>query len=652
MIRRNGKPQHTAAIPQPLANWQHLALRVTLSLALACLFLWLLSARLTGIDITAVTATIAAVAPQQWLLALTCTGLSFWAVGHYDAVLHQHFATGLPARMTRRAGICAIAVSQMLGLGVITGAILRWRMLPGQSLWLATRLTAAVALSFLAGWAVVTACVILTLPDAPFKPAAGATLIIACAAACLCLAAPRLPGIVFRWPNSFTLARLLVLCAIDTLAAAAAFYALCPPDLALPMQVLLPAFLLALGAGLASGTPGGIGAFEVTLLALLPAHPETGVMGAILAWRIVYFAVPAAFGGLIAAFGPRGVQAQAAPAARPLYQSPRAEAQILLQGEHCLTATTPAETWLTARTNHLLVALFDPIGTASPGGEGLTALQIIATREGRIAVLYKCTARTAALARQRQSAAHSRQRQSAWRIAREAWLDPRSFSLTTAPRAGLRRKLRHATVAGVTISGPADARTAPLPLAQMQKIATAWAETHGGERGFSIGRFAPAYVQGQRVYLAHQHGRLIAFITLHEGHAEWTLDLMRHGPKLPDGTMHLLLHTAITDAKRLDLPRLSLAAVPEHAFAPPKWRVARLVLQLFGTGTTGLARFKSTFAPHWQNLYLVAPNRLCLALAACALARAIHAPRPLPPQIEHLHEEYEFAPIRRAWHRR
>ena len=426
---------------------------------------------------------------------------------------------------------------------------------------------------------------------------------------------------------------------------------LCPPELALPVQVLLPAFLLALGAGLASGTPGGIGAFEITMLGLLPNHPEAGVMGAILAWRITYFAIPAVIGGLIAALGPRGGRQGAtnAPSQIALHQSQRAEVQLLRQGEHRLTVTAPAQAWLTARTNHLLVGLFDPIGATAPGHTGLAALRQIAATEGRIAVLYKCTARTAARAR--------RHRQTVQRIAREAWVDPRSFNLATPARAGLRRKLRHATAAGVTITGPADtpAPNLPnppalhLPLSEMARIAAIWAQTHGGERGFSTGRFAPAYVQGQRLYLAYRQNRLIAFITLHEGHSEWTLDLMRHGTDLPDGTMHLLVQTAIDDARRLDLPRLSLAAVPEHAFAPPTSGLARGLLHLSGGAMTGLARFKSSFAPHWQNLYLTAPHRAGLVVAALSIGRAILAPPPIQPQIEHLHEEYEFATGPGAW---
>ena len=280
------------------------AARVVISLALAVVFVWFLSLRLADIVWADVRAGFTAVPWHQWLAASIATGISFWAVGHYDAVLHRHFATGLPGPQTRRAGICAIAVSQTTGLGVISGAIVRWRMLPGQSLSQAVGLTIAVAVSFLAGWAVITAVVLLALPDTPFQAAAAVVLTVAAGFGTVCLFAR--PDFV-RLPNGITLLQLLGLCAVDTIAAGIAFYLLCPDGMNLTIGELLPVFLLALGAGLLSGTPGGVGAFELTMLALLPAVSEPDLMAAVLAWRLIYFALPAVLGAGLAIKGPEAL---------------------------------------------------------------------------------------------------------------------------------------------------------------------------------------------------------------------------------------------------------------------------------------------------------------------------------------------------------
>jgi phosphatidylglycerol lysyltransferase len=187
-------------------------------------------------------------------------------------------------------------------------------------------------------------------------------------------------------------------------------------------------------------------------------------------------------------------------------------------------------------------------------------------------VLYKCTARTAVAARQLGLKLRP--------IGREAWLDPRKFDLTTPSRAGLRRKLRRATAAGIRIIN------APQDWARLAQINADWAAAHGGERGFSMGRFDRNYLSGQHLYVALQDGIAIAFVSFHVGKYEWTLDLMRHVSPIPDGTMQMLIAHAIADAAAQNLPRLSLAAVPFAALRPrPSGCLARQLHRAFGAGT-------------------------------------------------------------------
>lgn len=613
-------------------NWQKLALRAAVSLLISGGFFWLLAQRLADIDLVELRAGFSAVPWRNWSLALGLTGLSFWAVGHYDSVLHRHFNTGLPERLTRSAGICAIAVSQTLGLGLITGSILRWRMLPGQNLWQATRLTAAVGISFLAGWAVVTATTLLILPQAPFKPLAAVMFVAALGLIVLCLLAP---ARLRFCPNGQTIARLVVLTAIDTFAAAAAFYLLCGPEVGVGFAALLPVFLLAFGAGLISGTPGGVGPFEMTLLALLPSQAEVPLLAAVLAWRAVYFAIPAILGAIWAVRGPKTPPASLVQ--RPLHAAGfRAELGLQHQGEHHFL---PDAAMLAGVTQHFLIGLFDP--ATPPDRRQLTyaqaALHRAARARAKIPILYKCSARSAAIARAQGNCC--------MRIAQEAWLSPGDFHLKQSNRSGLRRKLRRAEVAGVCVTKP-GAHPA-LPWDKLAEIAATWAAAHGGERGFSMGRYCQNYLAKQRLYVAWCDGAPIAFASFHQAPDEWTLDLMRYGTQPPDGTMHLLVQSALQDAAAHGVARLSLAAAPD--FAPRNRFAARLLRGLLDSGH-GLTRFKASFAPHWQPLYIVAPNRAALTVAVAEIARAILHPRPLRP-IQYQHEEYEFASFAAAWHR-
>jgi phosphatidylglycerol lysyltransferase len=613
-----------------------LALRQIPALLLATALVVALSGRLAEADPAAIARALGSLSAPRWLGALLLAGLSFWAVGRYDALVHRHLATGRGAAEAGRAGLLAIALGQTTGFGLLTGALVRWRMLPGVSLAAAVGITLAVTLLFLAGWAVLAAAAVLALPSpalAPVRPVAWASIAALPGALALCLLQPRLRilGRAVRLPTLPTLTRLVALAAVDTAAAALCLAELLPAEAGVGFGQLLPAFILAYGAGLVSGAPGGMGAFEVALLAALPAADPEALLAGVLAWRrAIYCALPALLALALLARGPAP-----APRGTPLPEpvrvseplpsgvaelvgsSRRAEAGLLRQGDKLFLPVPGrrAGGLVLGRTGQFLAAIGDPLGAADPEQAGIM-LTAAAEAEGRLPCLYKAGARSALAARR-----------AGWQVAPvalEVWLRPAAFRLDAPERRQLRRKLRKAQAADVAIARA----TGALPLAEMAAVAEAWARSRDGERGFSMGRFAPDYVAAQRVYLARIGGLLVAFLTLHEGAAEWTLDLMRASPDAPDGAMHALLALAIAEAAAEGCPRLSLAALPH----PRTEALARYLPRALrpGTGSEGLGQFKRAFAPAFEPLYLAAPSRIALVLAAFDLARAIDRPAPLP----------------------
>jgi phosphatidylglycerol lysyltransferase len=417
------------------AGWNagRILAKLAITFGLAALFIWLLAQRLQDLNMMDLRISLGSVPYLNWCGVVVATVCAFWAVGQYDAVLHRHFATGMDKRRARRAGICAIAVSQTLGLGVITGAILRWRMLPEQSLGMATQITLGVALSFLAGWAVVTSLVLMLLPNAPYQKVAPFVLAVAALVALLALIAPKMG---FRWPNAFTMAQLIWFCALDTFAAAVGLYIMIPSDAGLAFATLMPAFLIAYGAGLMSGAPGGIGAFEVTLLALLPAIPQDHLMVGIVAWRLVYFVLPAVIGAIFAMIGPaRGAVLPSVPLHLPTSLR-RAETGIFAQGALGLIGAGSQAVWLVGRRAHVMVGMFDPM---SHHTKPLDILTKAAAAEARWPAIYKSQSRCAVDARRK-----------GWislRCGSEAILHPCSYELLHPRRAGLRPVPTHAATA-------------------------------------------------------------------------------------------------------------------------------------------------------------------------------------------------------------
>ncbi|WP_341235294.1 phosphatidylglycerol lysyltransferase domain-containing protein [uncultured Sulfitobacter sp.] len=584
------------------------AAQLAVSVAIGAVCLWVLTGQLSAGFWQDVTAELRGLDPLSVMLAACCTGLSFLALGRYDAVAHRHLGSGTPTLQACGAGTIAIALAQTLGLGVLTGALARWRMLPDISMALALRLSVFVCLTFMVALLVVTAvaCLVFPAPAFMFWPSVIVVAALPAAVVGLYLCpALTLGRFTVRLPSLRALASILLWTVIDVLAASTALYLLIPGG-EVPFTVLFPLFLVALGSALLSGTPGGVGPFELVLFAALPGGASVQVLTGIIAFRAVYYAIPALIAMALMLRPYASVDAIAPRAHGDISTAPRAEVGVIRQNGGFIADHSAL--WHCGQT---LCALFDPLSSATR--DPIATVSSHARDRNLIPALYKCSARTALLARQQ-----------GWfvsHIADEATLNPLQFITTTAPFRSLRRKLRAADKAQITIS-----QVTPLPVSDMARVDNRWQQARGGARGGTMGIFAPEYVAHQRVYLAHHKGHLVAFASFHETTREWCLDLMRQDPSAPDGTMHALVHAAIGDAATQGIARLSLAAVPACPDPSSALMVKLAQIAVRKTGGPGLRQFKSNFRPTWQPLYAAAPNRALLALALGDIARAVHRP--------------------------
>lgn len=599
-------------------------LRHSIPIVIGAVCCFALYNQLQHIDFGQLWAAVMAVKPWQWMLALLATGVSFWAIARYDVVAHRHFRTGVSDRRATITGATAIAVGQTTGAGAIVGAFIRWRMQPGLSLVDSAKITAFVTLSFLAAWAVITSVAVL------FLPSAGVPFAIPCSVLAI---AGILLGIAFLKPvlkragreiELPTLPAIMALggfCLLDVVAAAVAFWALLPAGVDLSIAQLLPVYLIALGAAILSGTPGGVGPFELTVLTLLPLYPEMEIMAAILAFRMVYYAVPAVVGGM----------ALLRPMARKVdgwtssvhgcldsalsHQTARAELGVVRQNGgsilHC-----SAGAYGVVRTGQTLTTLFDPvIGDAS---DLAAPLKRIAREQNRVICKYKISGRHALRAR--------RAGWSVLHISDEALIAPDNHTLAGSKYRQLRRKLRQAEKSGVKIVIPEGA----LPIDDMAAVSREWENNHGGARGLSMGQFEEGYIARQAVFLAYQNDQLVGFVTFHKTAHEWCLDLMRATSDAADGTMHLLVQKAIELAHENDVPCVSLAAAPAGALSGHSILEKRLRNVFFAkAGGPGLRQFKACFNPRWQPLYMAAPGRAQLTFAAMDLIRSVKRAKPV-----------------------
>lgn len=611
-------PQETprrAALFRSAASRRILKTGLPLVVGVACIML--LSARLEDLDFHAVANVVRTTSVGQWIAAAAATALSFWAIGTYDVVVHRHLRTGVPADVARVTGAGSIAIAQVLGLGIVTGSLARWRMLSGTKGGMAAAITGVVSASFLGAWALATVLLALVLPGVTLP--LGMTLaVLAGAIAVFAIAfwtpEVRVRSFAVRLPSLRALSSIMVLTLIDIAAAAAALHVLMPAGLEIRYEVLLPIFAIALGCGLFSSTPGGAGPFELALLAFLPQVDQEPLLGAILAWRLIYYAVPA-----LLAIIPLAFPYRVAPAPEDNHDESllngalRAECGVMRQnGGYCLP--TGRDQSVVVESGQTLALLFDPLrGSVADVPQDLAR----AARDRMLVpAIYKCTAPLALAARD-----------AGWAVARvadDAVIDLPGFSLDGSKHRQLRRKLRHAEKAGITV---AEEAFTPCLIAQMSDVDALWLEGHGKARGFSMGHFDADYVSHQRIFVARQDGQMLGFVTFHHSSDDMALDLMRHGADLPDGTMHQMIVTAILSAQAEGRQRLSLAAMPAEATGDTPL-VAKLRAKITArSGGNGLTRFKQSFGPSRQALYAAAPTRGGLMLALADIAREIHNPR-------------------------
>ncbi|WP_159804996.1 phosphatidylglycerol lysyltransferase domain-containing protein [Litoreibacter roseus] len=604
--------------------------------ALACAGLfYLLRDRIDLLDPDAIRSILSEFTLFEWGAASVLTAISFWAIGQYDAAMSAHLSLSVRRQDAESAGWRATAISQTLGFGLITGALVRWHVLgrkAGLTLWDASRLTAAVSIMFLVGWVVVisgTALVTVAIP-APYKFAAA--LAILCFCGILALSIWALPPWSSRLPSVRVLLKSVGLTVLDTAPAALIIFLFLPDGYA-PFTVIYLAFLAAYVAGVMSGIPGGAGAFELCVLALVPHSNGDALIASLLGYRLTYYLGPAAIAGTSLVF--------VRPARRRAAQSVTLHKAACLPPEATLTQLNMFKVHqprgsqlhvLRHITTNSHIVLGDPFGKRTDADrrqETLAHLQRDASHAGRGLCLYKCSAGVAQSARELGLAVHQ--------IGQDAVVSPADFAVDGSDRRTLRRKLKKAQKSGVAVRALHFDDWVDL-----KRIDAQWQHRNGAAMGFSMGTFERTLVRRQAVFTASHNGRICGFITFHTSGNRWVLDLMRSDATCPDGTMHALIYDALKVAREEDVGSVSLSTVPLSGIIAPCTLTEHLLSRRFDSSryAQGLFQFKRSFSPNWEPVYVVGSSYTSLAISAIEISRRVK--HPIRAKTNLLHEHYGY----------
>jgi phosphatidylglycerol lysyltransferase len=251
------------------------------------------------------------------LLAFCLTLFNYAVLTVYDLLAFRYIGLDQPYAKIAPASFTAYAFSNNIGMAALSGGSIRLRLYSAQglsSLDIARIIGFGIS-TFWLGILALGGAVFLAHPPSlppglslPFTSVRALGLcMLAGAAAYLALAARGRPFVLRGFEFSLPAARLalqqLAVSIVDWCLAAGVLYALLPASGGFGYLDLLAVFMLAQVAGLASQVPGGLGVFE-TVIMLFAGRlaPPAQVMGALLAYRAVYYLVPLALAAAYLAY--------------------------------------------------------------------------------------------------------------------------------------------------------------------------------------------------------------------------------------------------------------------------------------------------------------------------------------------------------------
>ena len=277
--------------------------------------LWLLHQELKEYHLRDVLASLGQIPPDRLAWACLLTVLNYTVLVGYDLIAVRYVGHDLPLRRVAFASFAGYVSSNNFG-SLLGSTTVRYRLYSswGLSTVEIVKLIAMLTVSFWVGLAGFAGVVFLVdplsipadlhLPFATVRPL-GCVLVAAVAGYLLLGATRKQPLRIRGWelkpvPTRISLAQIAVASA-DLVVLASVLYMLLPASVDVSYPQFLGIFLLAIVAGVFSNVPGGLGVFEVVILALLSPKDPHCVMGALLAYRGIYYLLPLAIAAL--AFG-------------------------------------------------------------------------------------------------------------------------------------------------------------------------------------------------------------------------------------------------------------------------------------------------------------------------------------------------------------
>jgi uncharacterized membrane protein YbhN (UPF0104 family) len=306
---------HAPQLPAVLPDDAHLARRRRMwsrigagfSICILVLSIFVLGRTIAGLHWGELRAAMAATSLEQIVGAALLTAMSYLALTGYDALALRQLRIRVPYRTTSLASFTSYAISFTLGFPLVTAGTVRYWIYSraGVSAGKVASLTVIAGLTFWLGMALVIGIALTIQPDAIAEVnrlkgwlnlliGLGVLFAIMFYLAWVSRGHRRvsLQGLRLELPGLTVTLSQLTLGVIDLGCAAGALYVILPAGHGLDFISFCATYVLACVLGIASHMPGGIGAFEATMLNAVPAPSPEALFASLLLFRMIYYVAP------------------------------------------------------------------------------------------------------------------------------------------------------------------------------------------------------------------------------------------------------------------------------------------------------------------------------------------------------------------------
>jgi phosphatidylglycerol lysyltransferase len=290
------------AEPFPWRRW----LAPAFSLLVFAVFIAVLHHALGAYHLRDVLDSVRAIRGSALLAAGALTAGSYFMLTLYDWLAVRYVEKPVSYARTALTSFIAYAFGHNLSLAAFTGAAIRYRLYSAQGFTtvdVATvvsmcALSTAIGVSTLAGVALITAAPgagVLHLGHL-WSKAVGVLLLAWVAAYLIWASRARRPVALGAWalrpPGASIALSQVAVATTDLTLSAGVLYALLPASATMHFLTFAGLYAVAIVAGILSQVPGGLGVIEAVVSLALPEVPVPQLLGALLAYRAIYYLAP------------------------------------------------------------------------------------------------------------------------------------------------------------------------------------------------------------------------------------------------------------------------------------------------------------------------------------------------------------------------